>query len=381
MIDLRAGFDVVNHSLLLMKLKEYGCDDKALAWFANYLSDRFQCVQVESALSEILPVPWGVPQGSILGPLLFLIFLNELPEIIKTKNEPQEASEDGNIVVFVDDNTPTFSDKDPLKLLEKTQQACDKVAHWFGLNDLTCSGEKTKLLVVGTRANRQAKLGEVDPQLIVCGDLVKETTSEQLLGVIINNTATWHHHLHGDGDNPGLLPTLSERVGILRKLRKVTPDRKFNQLVSGIFTSKMMFGATVWGGVLDIPGIQGDTIRKTSIGKSDMRKLQVLQNKILRLQTRMPYGTPTVNLLAKANQLSVHQMIAYYSMTQVYKVISSKQPYHHYKRLVTEDTVGPGTRSLQEKRIEFDLSIGRGSFFLSSISSLGSPSGKCESMQ
>ena len=167
MIDLRAGFDVVNHSLLLMKLKEYGCDDKALAWFANYLSDRFQCVQVESALSEILPVPWGVPQGSILGPLLFLIFLNELPEIIKTKNEPQEASEDGNIVVFVDDNTPTFSDKDPLKLLEKTQQACDKVAHWFGLNDLTCSGEKTKLLVVGTRGNRQAKLGEVDPQSVV----------------------------------------------------------------------------------------------------------------------------------------------------------------------------------------------------------------------
>ena len=146
-----------------------------------------------------------------------------------------------------------------------------------------------------------------------------------------------------------------------------TPDRKFNQLVSGIFTSKMMFGATVWGGVWDIPGVQGDTIRKTSIGKSDMRKLQVLQNKILRLQTRMPFGTPTVNLLAKANQLSVHQMIAYYSMTQVYKVISSKQPYHHYKRLVTEDTVGPGPRSLQEKRIEFDLSIGRGSFFLSSI--------------
>ena len=96
--------------------------------------------------------------------------------------------------------------------------------------------------------------------------------------------------------------------------------------------------------------------------KSDMRKLQVLQNKVLRLQTRMPYGTPTSNLLAKANQLSVHQLIAYYSMTKVYKIISSKQP-HHYKRLVTDDIVGPGTRSLQDYIIEFKLYIGRGRFF------------------
>ena len=142
---------------------------------------------------------------------------------------------------------------------------------------------------------------------------------------------------------------------MLRKLRKVTPDRKLNQLVSGIFTSKMMFGATVWGGVWDIPGVLSDNIKKTSIGKSDMRKLQVLQNKVLGLQTRMTYGTPTSTLLVKANQLSVHQLIASYSMTLVYKVISTKQPHHHFKRLVTEDNVGPGTRSLQEKRIKFNL--------------------------
>ena len=94
-----------------------------------------------------------------------------------------------------------------------------------------------------------------------------------------------------------------------------------------------------------------------------MRKLQVLQNKVLRLQTRMTYGTPTNTLLAKANNLSVHPLIAYYSMTQVYKVISTKQPYHHFKRLITEYNEGPGTRSLHDKRIEFNLSIGRGSFF------------------
>ena len=77
---------------------------------------------------------------------------------------------------------------------------------------------------------------------------------------------------------------------------------------------------------MGIPRVQGDNIRKTLIGKLDMRRLQVLQNKVLSMKTRMPYGTTTSNLLAKANDLSVHQLIAYYSMTQVYKVISSSSP-------------------------------------------------------
>ena len=364
MIDLRAGFDVVNHSLLLLKLKEYGCDEVSLSWFTNYLSNRYQCVQVESALSATLPVPWGVPQGSILGPLLFLIFLNELPEIIKQREGQNETTSEANIVVFVDDNTPTVSDKNPINLLEKAQQACDKIALWFGLNDLTCSGEKTKLLVVGTREHRQAKLSDIEPQLTVCGDLVKNTTSEKLLGIVVNNTVTWHHQLHGDGDNPGLLPTLSKRVGILRKLRKVTPDRKFRQLVSGLFTSKMMYGATVWGGVWGIPGDLSDgNLVKTSISKSDMRKLQVLQNKVMRLETRLPTGTPTSVLLEKTGNLSVHQLIAYYSMTQVYKIIINKQPHHHYQRLVTEELTDTGTWSCKPKRVDFKLSLSRGSFF------------------
>ena len=84
-LDLSAGFDVINHKLLLRKLHLYNFSDNTMKWFRSYLIDRYQAVQVESALSPLLPVPYGVPQGSILGPLLFLFFINELPEVVKVK--------------------------------------------------------------------------------------------------------------------------------------------------------------------------------------------------------------------------------------------------------------------------------------------------------
>ena len=199
---------------------------------------RHQCVQVESAFSPFLPIKWGIPQGSILGPIIFLIFINELPAVVE---DPNDTSEDVTVVVFADDNTPMFKHANPDILQEKLEQIARKITNWFHSNQMIVSGEKTKLLVIGTSSNRKSKLGDRIIKLIVDGHETEECESEKLLGLVINQFGTWKNHLHGDGgDNKGLLKDLSKRVGMLKQLRKNLSISRFKMLISGLFSSKLI---------------------------------------------------------------------------------------------------------------------------------------------
>ena len=225
---------------------------------------------------------------------------------------------------------------------------------------MKCSGDKTKLLIVGTRANRKSKLEDKDItiKINIGGEEIKESSSEKLLGVVVNNTLTWKEHIYGDADNLGLLKQLSKRIGILKKIRRFIPDNKFKQIVSGIFSSKLIYCITVWGGIWGLPNEPNEKRRNTSISKESMRKLQVCQNKVLRLLTGKDYKTPTADLLDLCNELSVHQLVAYHSACQVFKVAKSQLPSYHYKRLFMEDN--------SENIVDFRLAIGKSNFFYQS---------------
>ena len=114
----------------------------SVSWFASYLSSRVQLVQVESKYSDSVDLgDFGIPQGSILGPLIFLIFNNDFPA----------SSVEGTSVLFADDDTDNTSDKDHVELQRKIQHEANRSTDWVGDNNMACAGDKTKLLIIGMR--------------------------------------------------------------------------------------------------------------------------------------------------------------------------------------------------------------------------------------
>ena len=128
----------------------------------------------------------GRSTGINIRTSLFLIFINELPEIFKQTNEVQ--NDDKEIIIYADDNTPTTSEKSPINLQTNIEKIGTEVTDWFLKNEMICSLEKTKLLIIGTKSNRKSKL-EKDNMKIkikVCGEEIRESNSENLLGLVIN---------------------------------------------------------------------------------------------------------------------------------------------------------------------------------------------------
>ena len=162
-LDLSAAFDIVDHSLLLQKLKLYGFDDNSLTWIKSYLEGRYQSVYIEGKMSEALSVTSGVPQGSILGPLLYIIFTNELPEIIHNHADHQamynmKRNQCGSLCCYADDSTFSVASSNIDTISSQILERYNLIAQFVCNNRLRIYGEKAHIMLISTGIAWRLKL-------------------------------------------------------------------------------------------------------------------------------------------------------------------------------------------------------------------------------
>ena len=331
-LDMSAAFDIVDHSLLLEKLELYGFDKNMLNWTNSYLSGRTQAVSIDGSLSRLLHVQHGVPQGSILGPLLYTLFTNELPETVHDHaNLNQErlpgsswqpfsmgCKDCGTTACYADDTTYSCSDSDPARLSEKLTYQYGVMSDFLINNQLKLNDDKTHLMVMTTSQKRKNLAQDDSVFMITPSEVIEKSESEKLLGAWIHEDMKWAEHILNNDES--LVRSLNTRVGALKKVSKVANFRNRKMIADGIFMSKLVYLIPLWGGIY----------------KGLIKSLQTLQNKAARAVSRMNWFTPTADLLRQCGWMSVHQLSVYHTVILAYKVMQAKAPKYLYTMFNTE---------------------------------------------
>ena len=323
MLDMSAAFDVVDHGILLSKLKLYGFDGDALKWMKNYLSGRTQSVYIDGSLSSFLQVDVGVPQGSILGPLCYILFTNDLPEVVLDTNShvhwsplTSHCDECGGLCCFADDSTYSTSSHDQDILNEKLNDRYTVLADYMGNNRLKLNDDKTHLLIMTTRQKR--KIINISVKINTATEVIEPIKSEKLLGIHIQDDLKWTEYIQNN--DKSLIKQLTSRLNALKMISGVANFKTRLMVANGIFCSKLIFQISLWGGTEEYL----------------LNSLQVVQNKAARFVTRRGRYTHVVDLLNQCGWLSVRQLVFFHSVALIHKTLQTTFPKFIFNKLSTE---------------------------------------------
>ena len=264
-LDVAKAFDSVNHEILLDKLEHYGVRGISIKLLKSYLTNRKQYVYMNGSTSKLISIDTGVPQGSVLGPFLFLVYVNDL---VNCSNF--------NTVLYADDTVLTMPSNTVSNLKFKVEAELQKVLNWYRSNKLSLNYKKTQMLLFDKRSNTNKNFTiSINDQPVISGNSIK------YLGVVIDKELSWKQHAEH------ITSKLSIALGIFHKLKYYVPQSTLIQVYYGLVYPYLHYAITTW----------------SCTAKKYLHTIQVLQNKIVKIITNT--NILKLKILPLYNQLSL----------------------------------------------------------------------------
>lgn len=275
-LDFRKAFDLVDHKLLIKKLSAYKFSGLSLQWFTSYLETRQQAINNGQFLSPFSTIKSGVPQGSILGPTLFLLFVNDLPLLLK------HCFSD----LFADDTT--LHKSSPNVEISNAEILADFLitVYWSKRNKLPINFLKTTYMLLGAkhRANGTCQL-----DLIVDGTPIEKVSKHKLLGIVIDEHLSWTAHIDY------MCSMLSQKISLLRQISSYVTRDIQKLLYQTCIVPLLDYGCNTWG----------------TTSSTNIERLSKLQKRAALIILRADFMTPSALMFEQLGWLSVPKRLMY----------------------------------------------------------------------
>ena len=295
---------------------------RELSWFRSYLSNRKQFCRINGVDSNVGEIEVGVPQGSCLGPLLFLIYINDLPQ----------AVQHSSVTMYADDTSLCYQSRDLTQLNEAINSDLKKLETWLQGNKLSLNVAKTHSMLISTKQkgsslrsrNEALELKIRDNELVV----IQRT---KYLGVQIDCSLDWKEQINA------VATKVSRVIGFLRYAKPFLPKASLKTFYTGIVEPHFRYCCSVWG----------------CAGSSNINQLQKLQNRAARIITNSSFDTPSRPLTAELGWKTIEELIGYETKTMVFKSLNDLAP-QYLCNLFTKNSVC-SSRSLRNTDTDLRL--------------------------
>jgi len=291
-IDLQKAFDTVDHNILISKLQHYGIRGVASSWFNSYLSDRSQYVEINGFKSSTSKTLYGVPQGSVLGPLLFLIYINDL----------HNALYHSKPFLFADDTSLLTTGTDQISIGKKVNSDLKCLVSWLNANKIALNTTKTELILFRSKS----KSIDENFKIKINGKRLYPSSFVKYLGIYLDEHLCWSKQIND------LSQRLRRANGALSKLRHLMPNQILLNVYFAIFHSHLKYGCQVWG----------------QNSKSD--RIFLLQKAALRIISFANFYSPSSPLFAHSKILKLPDIVKSLNILLVHQCLNLCAPIDLY---------------------------------------------------